>query len=132
MNSFRLQSTHVLVDCADSKEGWMEAGLADVIQCRLQNFQSTQEVIFYICSKEETEVAERVAVMAWIIWNSWELKQSICGATLARSEWFVVQGLQRELRDQTEQVQHTPQWQSTRHGWLKCNVDVSFHAACGQ
>jgi hypothetical protein len=70
MNSFRLQSTHVLVDCADSKEGWMEAGLADVIQCRLQNFQSTQEVIFYICSKEETEVAERVAVMAWIIWNS--------------------------------------------------------------
>jgi hypothetical protein len=46
------------------------AGLQNIISSRLEQFHEVKEVIFYICSKETKEVAGRVAMVIWLLWNN--------------------------------------------------------------
>jgi hypothetical protein len=46
------------------------ACLQPVITARLQQFQDVKDVIFDICSKETKEVAGRMAMLIWLMWNN--------------------------------------------------------------
>jgi ribonuclease HI len=112
------------------------AGLDTVISTRLDQFYEAKEVIFDICSKESKEVAGRVALMIWLLWNNrnqwlWnneKRKATQLGVQALHmwEEWFAVQRFHDSTRVE-EQVQHAQQWLPPRHGWIKCNVDAGFH-----
>jgi hypothetical protein len=61
---------HVLLDCEESTNSWNVACLQPVITARLQQFQDVKDVIFDICSKETKEVAGRMAMLIWLMWNN--------------------------------------------------------------
>jgi hypothetical protein len=84
------------------KDTWAEAQLYYVIAARLQQFNSVKEVILDICSKETKDVARRVAVMIWIIWNNrnnWLWNQEKSGTTQMAmqaiqvwKDWYLANG----------------------------------------
>jgi ribonuclease HI len=127
---------HVLFDCEESRNCWTMAGLDTVISTRLDQFYEAKEVIFDICSKESKEVAGRVALMIWLLWNNrnqwlWNNEKRTATQLGVQAlhmweEWFAVQRFHDSTRVE-EQVQHAQQWLPPRHGWIKCNVDAGFH-----
>ncbi|MCI15290.1 ribonuclease H protein, partial [Trifolium medium] len=127
---------HVLFDCEESKNCWNVAGLQSVITARLQQFQDVKDVLFDICSKETKEVAGRVAMIIWLIWNNrnqwiWNHErrnatQLGVQASYMWNEWYGVQKFNNSIRLE-EQVQQQLHWLPPRQGWLKCNVDAGFH-----
>ncbi|CAJ2667453.1 unnamed protein product [Trifolium pratense] len=129
-------SRHVLFDCEESKNCWNVAGLYDVITGRLNQYNDAKEVIFDICSKESKDVAGRVAMTIWLIWNNrnqwiWnhEKRNALqlgVQASHMWNEWYEIQNFSSS-RGGEEQVQQQLQWVPPRQGWLKCNVDAGFH-----
>jgi hypothetical protein len=127
---------HVLFDCEESKQCWTVAGLQNIISSRLEQFHEVKEVIFYICSKETKEVAERVALVIWLLWNNrnqWLWNHEKRNATQIGvqaihmwNEWFELQKCSIRTPE-NEQVQQQMRWTPPRQGWIKCNVDASIH-----
>ncbi|PNX77788.1 hypothetical protein L195_g033759 [Trifolium pratense] len=86
--------------------------------------------------KESKEVAGRVALMIWLIWNNrnqWPWNQEKRTATQLGvqafqmwHEWYGVQRFNNNTQF-AEQAQQLNQWIPPRRGWLKCNVDDGFH-----
>ncbi|PNX78110.1 cytochrome p450, partial [Trifolium pratense] len=87
-------------------------------------------------SKENKEVAGRMAMMVWLIWNNrnqWLWNQEKRTATQLGIQashmwnaWFEAQRIHNSSMI-NEQVQHVYQWIPPRQGWLKWNVDAGFH-----
>ncbi|MCH85217.1 pentatricopeptide repeat-containing protein, partial [Trifolium medium] len=102
---------HVLFECAESRECWAAAGLSSVIESRLQVLNNTQAMIHDICTKERKEVAGRVAVMIWILWNhrnNWlwnneKMNASQLGGQAFQmwNDWFIAQNFQQDTRSGT-------------------------------
>ncbi|CAJ2659660.1 unnamed protein product [Trifolium pratense] len=129
-------SRNVLFDCEESKNCWNVAGLYDVITGRLNQYNDAKDVIFDICSKESKDVAGRVAMTIWLIWNNknqwiWnhEKRNALqlgVQASHMWNEWYEIQNFSSS-RGGEEQVQQQLQLVPPRQGWLKCNVDAGFH-----
>jgi ribonuclease HI len=126
----------VLFGCEESKQCWTVAGLQNIISSRLEQFHEVKEVIFDICSKETKEVAGRVALVIWLIWNNrnqWLWNHEKRNATQIGvqaihmwNEWFELQKCSIRTPE-NEQVQQQMRWTPPRQGWIKCNVDASIH-----
>ncbi|GAU30587.1 hypothetical protein TSUD_392780 [Trifolium subterraneum] len=129
---------HALFDCAEVKSSWAVAGLNTVITTRLQSCASVKEVIMDICSNESKEIAGRVAVLIWGIWNNrnqwlWnderkDVTQLGAQAMHLWNEWYRAQRFNNSTATD-EQFQQQNPWSPPRHGWLKCNVDAGTHNA---
>jgi hypothetical protein len=116
------------------KDSWAEAQLYAVIAARLQQFNSVKEVIFDICSKETKDVARRVAVMIWIIWNNrnnWLWNHEKSGTTQMAmqaiqvwKDWYLAHGYGDSAASDV-QFQQQHQWQPPRRcrisQWRKRN-----------
>jgi hypothetical protein len=45
-------------------------GLGHILTTRLQNFNKIKDLIFYICCRESKEVAGKMALLLWVIWQN--------------------------------------------------------------
>jgi hypothetical protein len=107
----------------------------------LQNFNNIKDLIFDICCRESTEVAGKIALLLWVIWqnrnnfvrNEAKIKarQVRLQATGMLEDWLVVNGhvVTTNIARTHQEAIHTSEcWQPPRHGYMKCNVDASFLA----
>ncbi|XP_045831371.1 uncharacterized protein LOC123922718 [Trifolium pratense] len=102
---------------------------------RLSNFNDVAEFLFDICSKEECDIAGRVAALIWCVWHNRNAK--VWRNTQLSSEqvgnqafqlwknWFHAQQIRRKTQ-KTRTVQHSAIWEKPHDGWLKINVDAGF------
>jgi hypothetical protein len=49
---------------------WQNAGLFACLQPRLQRCSTVKEVLFDICCHEEKEMAGKIAMLTWVMWNN--------------------------------------------------------------
>ncbi|MCH93173.1 pentatricopeptide repeat-containing protein [Trifolium medium] len=61
---------HFLFACNDNMHAWTAAGLDAVVLPRLQQFSTVKGVIMDVCSKEDRDVAGRMALLVWSLWNN--------------------------------------------------------------
>jgi hypothetical protein len=61
---------HILFECTNSVAAWQNAGLFACLQPRLQRCSTVKEVLFYICCHEEKEMAGKIAMLIWVMWNN--------------------------------------------------------------
>ncbi|XP_058733989.1 uncharacterized protein LOC131605677 [Vicia villosa] len=94
---------HVFFGCLDAISSWRAAGLYDVIFPRLHSFSDAKSVIIDICSKEDRNLAGRVA------------------------EWFSAQ----QVRHTDGNHENPLQWNPPPNGFFKCNVDAGFNRQLG-
>jgi ribonuclease HI len=127
---------HVIFGCEASIFARQTAGLDSIISPRLQQFDSTRDVVFAICSSADVETAGRFAVLVSVIWSNrnnmvWneEFEQGrVLGfkATQLWNEWHSVQQVQQSNTSSSRQQQINT-WTTPLAGWYKCNVDAAFH-----
>jgi hypothetical protein len=109
---------------------------------------NVREFIFDVLCHESKQVAGKMAMLLWTIWqnrnsmvwnnNKLNARQIGLQAAQAWKDWALVQGLlddeqqQHAMQQQTAPVvqqiaaSHAHQWQPPVPGYLKCNVDASF------
>jgi ribonuclease HI len=127
---------HALFTCGDSIQARLSAGLDNVINSRLQQYNNVSDVIHDICEQEDTNTAGLFALMVWLLWqnrnncvwnNERESGRSIgIKARQLWHEWHVVQNRQHDTSTVMQQQQVTT-WQKPPINWYKCNVDAGFH-----
>ena len=61
---------HAFIGCTRAKESWSSAGLSELLLPRQHHFNTLQELVFNICSRESADAAGRVAVLLWQIWSA--------------------------------------------------------------
>ncbi|XP_058724326.1 uncharacterized protein LOC131595840 [Vicia villosa] len=85
--------------------------LSNIIDSRIINYHDdVASFLLDICSREDSMLAGRVAVMVDILWRTWK-------------EWFLTQD-----NGNREQVpQHPLTWIPLLEGRLKCNVNAGFN-----
>ncbi|XP_058783379.1 uncharacterized protein LOC131658061 [Vicia villosa] len=128
---------HVFFGCLEVISSWRAASLYDVIFHRLHSFQDAKSVIFYICCKEDSNLAGRVAVMLEGLWknrNDWvwnnEKEEATKLGWLALhkwQDWFSAQ----HIRHSEGNEENLLQWQPPSSGSFKCNVDAGFNRQLG-
>ncbi|XP_045800055.1 uncharacterized protein LOC123894182 [Trifolium pratense] len=130
---------HLLVECEGSREAWSVMGLEQILTPRLQSCNNIQELIFDICCRESKEVAGKMALLMWVLWQNrnnfvWHetrisARQAGLQAMSMWEDWIQVNG-QVVTTNKAGQQQHVAhvneQQQPPRYSYLKCNVDASF------
>jgi ribonuclease HI len=129
---------HVFFSCEASIQARQAAGLEHVLQHRLQQANSTRDIIHSICSVEDNSTAGLFAMMIWVLWNNRNNKVwsdiSEPGRSLGLKskylwdDWHMVQEQQHVLHH-SEQQQQRLTWEKPMSGWYKCNIDAAFHQA---
>jgi len=61
---------HAFIGCTIAKESWSSAGLSELLLSRKHHFNTLQDLVFDICSRESAEAAGRVAVLLWQVWSA--------------------------------------------------------------
>ncbi|XP_058726280.1 uncharacterized protein LOC131597609 [Vicia villosa] len=92
-------SWHVFFGCNATNHCWQITGLSHIIYPRLQIFHDVKSLILDICSKEDSMIAGRVAVMLVILWRNrnnmvWnnekeEYSKLVLNAFCSWQEWFL-------------------------------------------
>jgi hypothetical protein len=116
----------VCKDCLPTRErlhervaAWQNAGLFACLQPWLQRCSTVKEVLFDICCHEEKEMAGKIAMLIWVIWNNrnncvWNGEKEV-GQQLGYKalhlweEWRAAQNM-RNQATQTVMVQQKTQW----------------------
>jgi ribonuclease HI len=131
---------HIFIGCEAIKEAWHSMGLHNIIQSHVNNCHDFCDLMFNICRNEAKQIAGKIAVMLWCIWqnrnnfvwnnNKMSAQQIGMQADRMWHDWAMAQGL---LDDQQQHVQllhgdnlALHQWQAPSLGYVKCNVDASF------
>jgi ribonuclease HI len=144
---------HIFFNCDNSIEAWSAMGIEQIIHPRLNFLHNVREFIFDVCCHESKQIAGKMAMLLWSIWqnrnnmvwnnNKLNARQIGMQAAQAWNEWALVRGLlddeqqQHAMQQQTAPVAqqiaapHVYQWQPPFPGYLKCNVDASFYNAAG-
>jgi ribonuclease HI len=145
---------HILFDCMESKQVWMEAGLRAIVERRLLGSNDVKSIFFDICKTEPASMAGHFAMVTWCIWNhrnNWvwngvrdTVKEVAMRASHMFGEWSAVNSLNYDTAGYTPTAamrvptaaghsahrdslgNHPLRWQKPRDGWWKCNVDASF------
>jgi ribonuclease HI len=145
---------HILFNCMESNQVWIEAGLRNVIDHRLLLFNDVRSLVFDICKSEPASTVGHFAMVTWCIWNhrnNWvwngvrdTAKEVAMRAVHMFGEWSAINSLQQNTNNPvTSAVLRVPtlagqvayreshgnqfhRWQKPRDGWWKCNVDASF------
>jgi ribonuclease HI len=140
---------HLFFNCESSNEAWSAMGIEQILHPRLNLFHNVRDFIFNICCHESEQVAGKMAMLLWTIWqnrnnivwndNKLNARQVGLQAAQAWNEWAMVQGFLEDqqqplvLQQQTAPVAQQQagsvmhQWQPPLPGYLKCNVDASFY-----
>jgi hypothetical protein len=58
---------HTFFKCPQICDSWTAASLNAVMQCHLQNVVSVAEMLSGVCSKEDSNMAGRVAMHIWCL-----------------------------------------------------------------
>ncbi|GAU22732.1 hypothetical protein TSUD_138570 [Trifolium subterraneum] len=129
---------HVFFTCPQVVDCWTAAGLHDVIYNRLSSFNNVAELLLNICNNEDENIAGRVAMLIWCIWqnrnntiwnnNSNSALQVGQQAFQAWQQWFDAQKLHNRGVQQPAEQQNV-RWVQPPVGWIKCNVDAGFFQA---
>jgi hypothetical protein len=82
---------HIFFECEATKEAWHYMGLNHIIQARMNNCHDISELIFDICRNEDKQVAGKVAVMFWCMWQN--RNNYVMQAEHIWHEWATVEGL---------------------------------------
>jgi ribonuclease HI len=136
---------HIFLECEATKEAWHNMGLFHTIQARMNTCHNICDLIFDICRNEDKQIAGKVAVMFWCMWqnrnkyvwnnNKISAQQIGMQAEHIWHEWAMVQGLlDDQQHDEQLLVGDSPalqQWLPPPLGFVKCNVDASFFPTDG-
>jgi hypothetical protein len=105
---------HIFFECEATKEAWHYMGLNHIIQARMNNCHDISELIFDICRNEDKQVAGKVAVMFWCMWqnrnnyvwnnNKISAQQIGMQAEHIWHEWAMVQGLLDDQQHHEQQL----------------------------
>jgi hypothetical protein len=60
---------HILFNCMESKQVWIEAGLRAILDHRLLCFNDVRSLVFDICKSETAATVGHFAMVTWCIWN---------------------------------------------------------------
>jgi hypothetical protein len=128
---------HILFTCNVSEQARQASGLEHVLLPRLQQLQSTKDIIFSICQQEDKNMAGRFALLVWTLWNNrnamvWNNTKDTGRNLGIKSrhlweDWNVVQNRQQLITSRISHQQGQQSWQKPPIGWYKCNVDAGFH-----
>jgi ribonuclease HI len=128
---------HILFTCNVSEQARQSSGLEHVLLPRLQQLQSTKDIIFSICQQEDKNMAGRFALLVWTLWNNrnamvWNNTKDTGRNLGIKSrhlweDWNVVQNRQQLITSRISHQQGQQSWQKPPIGWYKCNVDAGFH-----
>ncbi|GAU29655.1 hypothetical protein TSUD_53070 [Trifolium subterraneum] len=98
----------MLFGCSESRQVWIEIGMSNVIEPRVQQSHDVKIVLLDICKSKNVDVAGSAIVIAWCLWynhNNWVwniLKDTPTSiATRAAqliAEWRAVNSLQQQSR----------------------------------
>ncbi|MCI09498.1 pentatricopeptide repeat-containing protein, partial [Trifolium medium] len=114
---------HIFFECEGNKEAWTTMDLNHVLQSRINSSQNTRALIFDICRYDNKQVAGKIAVLLWCIWqnrnnevwNNSKLSAQQIGMQAANmwNEWATVQGLLEEQQTHEQQLtaRTDQQWQ---------------------
>ncbi|XP_058784658.1 uncharacterized protein LOC131659490 [Vicia villosa] len=130
-------SWHVFFGCNATNRCWQITGLSHIIYPRLQIFHDVKSLILDICSKEDSMVAGRVAVMIdilWrnhnnMVWNNEKEEYSKLGlnAFCSWQEWFLAQRHGTNVGNRASNLR----WVPPVEGSFKCNVDAGYNNSRG-
>jgi len=130
------QTIQLLFGCQFNNEVWDVAGLKDVIGKQMTITSSPHSVIMDICASEDSTVVSNMAMVIWSLWYNrnniiWNNKRSTSSQVnmMANSLWDDWRLENCIGENSTNNHSHNPiqRWVKPLEGWLKCNVDASFH-----
>ncbi|PNX58991.1 hypothetical protein L195_g059463, partial [Trifolium pratense] len=124
---------HAFALCPQVINSWTTAGLNHILMHILPKFNNIVDLLLDICSKEDQDIAGRIAALVWCVWqhrnatvwnNLHSSSEQIGGQAFQLwKNWFDVH--QSRTHVQTLQTaQHIEQWRKPHDGWLKINVDA--------
>jgi ribonuclease HI len=126
---------HVFLDCHDSVQARLAAGLEQLITGSMQQCQTVKEIVLKICQSVDRNTAGLFAMLLWVLWNNrnncvWNDTKEVgrnlgFKAKYMWEEWSAVQQCQQPRLTAVQQ-QHDRTWQQPPRGWYKCNVDAGF------
>jgi ribonuclease HI len=126
---------HIFFTCPRVRLSWEAAGLMNVLIHKLHVFNNAADLLFNICSSEDSNNAGRVATLLWYIWQSrndivWNnnqpsMTQIGLNAFNAWQVWFEANNVQSSSQQQAQNVTNTC-WNKPSQGWIKINVDAAF------
>ncbi|MCH85965.1 ribonuclease H protein [Trifolium medium] len=145
---------HIFFNYESIIEAWCAMGIDHILHPRLSECQSIRDFIFHTCCHDNKQLAGKMALLLWTIWqnrnnmvwndNKQHARQIGMQAAQAWNEWAMIHGLLEEqqqpmsLKQQTATIaqQHDGptvyHWHPPYPGYLKCNVGASFYNAAGR
>ncbi|CAN1769951.1 Putative ribonuclease H protein At1g65750 [Linum perenne] len=134
--NFLETSYHLFLDCSVARTCWSKAGLAQVIDASLHNFQGTcAEWLLNIIASNTEEVVHDICMVLWSLWR--ERNARVWSNKHSTPEWIVQlgkdlladwkqarSGSSREEGDQRQRP--CAKWHPPKLGELKCNVDAAI------
>jgi len=128
------------VVCRVARESWYWAGLLNVLQPRVGTVSSLTYFIFDICHSESRDIAGRVALLLWqiwdacndVIWNDAHHTSTSIGRT-SLDAWQQWQEAHKHpsppvVQHERNKVQgNNSIWEKPSETWLKFHVGAAFH-----
>jgi hypothetical protein len=126
---------HVFFTCPRIMPCWEAAGLRNILVHGTQNFNNAADLLFDICSHNDSNIAGQVATLMWhiwqsrndVVWNNTQFSPTQIGLQSFNTwqAWYAANYSQSHNHQAAQNINNT-RWRRPNEGWLKINVDAAF------